>query len=359
MDGLRDRIKRFAAADVSAGNRLELLCDGRTAYPRMLQLIDEARRSLAMEQYQFMPDEVGDRFIDALAAAARRGVEVRLILDWLGSSTIGMRRLGRLRRAGGELRWFNRPSPLRRWFGILPRDHRKLLVADGERAVTGGIGVGAMWEDGDRPPWRDNGVFIAGPAVKQLARAFDAMWSRSGRNGWDRFDVTDELEPGRGRAEGDGVVGVVKGAPSHWTIARAMQVLSVLANERFWIWDAYFAPFPAAEADALAAAARDGVDVRLILPSRSIPGWVRPVTRTYYRTLIETGVRIYEWKQGMMHAKSSVVDGEWSRIGSTDFNPLGIAINFELDVIALDRAFAETMEAQFLRDLEGCEEIRL
>lgn len=358
MDGLEHRMKRFASADISAGNSLTLLRDGREAYPQMLRLIEEAQSTVVMEQYQFMADEVGDRFVEALAAAGRRGVEVRLIVDWFESSVLAPRRMKRLRNAGVEVRWFNRPSPLRRWFGILPRDHRKLLVADGTRAVTGGIGVGRMWEDGKKPAWRDNGVLVEGPAVGDLAEAFEAMWRRSGKNGWNRFDVTSELH-GSGEIEGrDGIVAVAKGAPSHFTVSRAMQVLSVMATKRFWIWDAYFVPAPAAEADALAAAARDGIDVRLIVPSRSDPGWVRPLTRSYYKLLTEAGVRIFEWEKGMVHAKSSVVDGEWARIGSTDMNPLGVAINFELDLFVLDRAFAETLEAQFLADLEECREMR-
>ena len=356
MDGLEHRIKRFASADVSAGNELTLLCDGRTAYPRMLELIEGASASIMMEQFQFMPDRVGDRFVEALEAAAKRGVEVRLILDWMGSAAMTRSRTRRLRRAGVDLRWFNRPSPLRRWFGILPRDHRKLLVADRTLAITGGIGVGRMWEDGRRPAWRDNGIHISGPAVEDLVEAFEAMWNRAGRNGWDRFDVSPELNPG-GEIQGQaGIVGVVKGAPGHYTISRVMQVLSVEARERFWIWDAYFVPAPG-EADALGAAARNGIDVRLIAPSRSDPAWVRPLTRTYYRNLARAGVRIFEWKGGMVHAKSSVADGQWVRIGSTDLNPLGVAINFELDVIVVDSDFGQTVEAQFERDLQNCNEI--
>jgi cardiolipin synthase len=354
------RLRRLAGANISDGNHIRLLKDGRQAYPEMLRLIREARFSVVMEQYQFWPDAVGHEFMDALAGAARRGVEVRVIIDRFGSWRLKARHVRPMIDAGVRLRWFNPPGLRRRWFGLLPRDHRKLLVADGAVAVTGGIGIADVWSDRARPgkqPWRDNAVRIDGRAVRDLVETFEAMWARSGRRSWRKWDIIDDLTP-HGVVNGeDAIVGVVKGVPGHWTIERSSQVLAVTARERIWIWDAYFVPSPP-ETDALIMAARDGVDVRLLVPSRSDPAWVRPLTRRFFRKLTQGGVRVFEWQSEMMHAKTTVTDGRWVRVGSTDFNPLGVAINFELDAVILDEALGAELEEAFLQDLKNCREVR-
>jgi cardiolipin synthase len=153
------------------------------------------------------------------------------------------------------------------------------------------------------------------------------------------------------------LVGIIEGEPWRLRISRALQIQSVAAEKSIWIASAYFMP-SASEIEALSGAARDGVDVRILVPSRYDHFWLRGLmTRSYYR-LLRNGVRIWEWRGEMMHAKTSVIDGRWIRVGSTDFNPLGVAINYELDAVIEDRALGAAAEAMFLEDLQHSRELR-
>jgi cardiolipin synthase len=262
-----------------------------------------------------------------------------------------------------DVRLFNSPG-FRRWLGFLPRDHRKVLVVDAKAGVTGGIGIGNEWQAGllrsRRSPWRDTAVRIEGPAALDLERAFDHMWARasgkerrSSRRGLARGARGAHLDPA---VHEPALVGIVEGEPGRYRVARALQIQAVSAERSIWIASAYFAP-SWAEVEALNGAARDGVDVRILVPSRYDHPWIRLLTRRFYRRLLMNGVRIWEWAGEMMHAKTSVVDGRWVRIGSTDFNPLGIMINFELDAVIEDAVLGAEAEAMFLADLEQSKEI--
>jgi cardiolipin synthase len=313
-----------------------------------------------------MSDAVGDRFADALIAAAKRGVRVRMIADWIGSRETTRHFWHRLRQGGVEVRIFSPPAP-RAWLGLLPRDHRKLLVVDHAIGVTGGIGLAEVWMGGvarrRTAPWRDTAVRIEGPAVADMERAFDLMWRRAGREERRVARRRHVVRRARG-AETDpytaqgAVVGIIEGEPWLLRVARALQLQAVSAEQRIWIASAYFYP-SIAELEALAGAALDGVDVRILVPSKYDHPWVRRLTRRVYRRMLRNGIRIWEWNGIMMHAKTSVVDGRWVRVGSTDFNPLGVAINYELDAIIEDRTVATTAEEMFLEDLTESTEITL
>jgi cardiolipin synthase A/B len=153
------------------------------------------------------------------------------------------------------------------------------------------------------------------------------------------------------------LVGIVEGEPGRFRVARALQIQAVSAERTIWIASAYFTP-SYSETEALNGAARDGVDVRVLVPSRYDHPWIRLLTTRFYRRLLRNGVRIWEWRGEMMHAKTSVIDGRWTRVGSTDFNPLGIAINYELDAVIEDRAIGRQAEDMFLEDLELSKEIK-
>jgi cardiolipin synthase len=356
---------RIAAADVSSGNRVTLLRDGPATFAAMLDLIDNATTSVALESYIFRSDDVGQQLAHALVNAVARGLNVRLLLDWIGARGTSRTFIKEIKRGGVAVAVFNPPG-LRAWLGFVPRDHRKLLVVDGSVGITGGVGVGREWTTGvqklRRSRWRDTSVRIDGPAARDMAQAFDHMWRRTNgneRRGSHRF----LRRPARGAhldpaTDQPALVGIVEGEPLRLRISRALQIQAISAKRSIWIATAYFTPSPS-EVEALNGAARDGVDVRILLPSRNDHPWVSLVARRYYRRLLTNGVRIWEWQGEMMHAKTSVIDGRWVRVGSTDFNPLGVAINYELDAVIEDATLGEEAERMFLADLDGSREVTM
>lgn len=356
---------RVAAADVSAGNQPLLLRDGAAAFDAMIAVMTNARFTLDFECYIFRgADDVGQRFVAGLLDAAGRGVRVRLLVDWIGGRDTPRRVWKRLREGGVDVRIFNRLG-FRAWLGLLPRDHRKLLVADGKVGITGGIGIGEEWRlaavGPKRRPWRDTAVQISGPAAEAMERAFDAMWLRAIGHGPTRREQRRMVRAARNSwldfADAPpALVGIVEGEPGRFRISRALDVQASAARERLWIATAYFIPaFGLVE--SLKGAARDGVDVRVLVPGSNDHPWVNSYAASYYPSLLRNGVRIFEWQGEMMHAKSTVMDGVITRIGSTDFNPLGAAINYELDAIIGDRAFGAQAEEMFLADLEHSREV--
>ena len=356
---------RIAAANVSSGNRVSLLRDGPATFEAMLSLIHGAQQSIALESFIFRYDDVGERFAEALKGAVGRGVNVRILLDWIGIRGTARWFLREMRTAGIEIMVFNRPG-LHAWLGLVPRDHRKLLVVDSESGITGGVGIGREWTTGvdkvKRSRWRDTAVRIDGSAAVDMQEAFDRMWRRAGgheRRGSHRF----LHRPARGShldpaTDEPALVGIVEGEPLRLRVSRALQIQAISARRSIWIATAYFTPSPS-EVEALNGAASDGVDVRILLPGRNDHPWVTMLARRYYRRLLTNGVRIWEWCGEMMHAKSSVIDGRWVRVGSTDFNPLGVTVNYELDAVIEDAALGEEAERMFLADLDGSREIKL
>jgi cardiolipin synthase len=356
---------RLAAADVSSGNRVTLLRDGPATFDAMVDLIDAAATSVALESYIFRSDEVGRRIGDALVRAAKRDVVVRLQLDWVGARGTSRKFLRSLRDAGVQVAVFN-PAGFRRWMGLVPRDHRKLLVVDDTVGITGGIGIGREWTTGvqkmHRSRWRDTAVKIEGRAAHDMVQAFDRMWGRTvgiERRGSHRFLRRKargaHLDPA---TDEPALVGIIEGEPLRLRVSRALQIQAISAKRSIWIATAYFTPSPS-EIEALNGAARDGVDVRILVPSRNDHPWVSLLARRFYRRLLTNGVRIWEWQGEMMHAKTAVVDGRWVRVGSTDFNPLGVAINYELDAVIEDKSLGEEAEQMFLADLEESREVTL
>jgi len=355
---------RIAAADVSSGNDVMLLHDGPATFDAMCEAIAGARETIVLEAYILRSDEVGHRIGGALVAAAERGVKIRLITDWVGMRGVKSSFLATLRKAGVEHRVFSPPG-FRAWLGLIPRDHRKLLVIDSSLGITGGVGIGDEWmgkTKRHKGHWRDTAVRIEGPAALDMQQAFDTMWERAHkreRRGSHRLTRRAargaHLDPATAEPA---LVGIVEGEPLRLRVARALQMQAISAERSIWIASAYFAP-SWSEVEALLGAARDGVDVRVLVPSRNDHPWVTLLTRRYYRRLLTNGVRIWEWKGTMMHAKTSVVDGRWVRVGSTDFNPLGVAINFELDAVIEDPALGAKAEAMFLDDLEHSREITM
>lgn len=344
---------RTAGAPLIAGNAVQVLRDARENYPAWEDAIRRATTSIHLEMYIIHADRTGRRFVDLLAAKARDGVAVRLIYDWFGCGWSQLRGLfDPIRMAGGDVRAFN-PPRIEALAGWVRRNHRKLLVVDGEVAFIGGLCIGEAWEGipaRAREPWRDTAVEIRGPAVAHAEAAFAESWHCTGGA---PIPIAPEPAPA-----GNVSLRIVPTEPFTANLFRVDLLVAALARERLWITDAYFighGPF----ADALMHAARDGVDVRLLLPHGSDVGWTVPVTRTLYRSLIEAGVQVYEWSGTMVHAKTAVADSRWARVGSTNLNVNSWLGNWELDVTIEDETIAATMEEHFLEDLAHSSEISL
>src|SRR5581483_4726148 len=261
--------------DVSSGNRVALLRDGPATFDAMVELIENAQSAVALETYILRSDEVGRRVCDALIRAVRRGVSVRLLLDWLGIRGTSRALLRELKAAGVDLAIFNALG-FRRWLGLVPRDHRKLLVVDAAVGITGGLNIGREWTTGvqrwHRSAWRDTAVRIDGPAAHDMLQAFDRMWRRTRgeeRRGSHRFlrrrARGAHLDPA---TDTPALVGIIEGEPLRLRVSRALQIQAISAQRSIWIATAYFTPSPS-EVEALNGAARYGVDVRILLPSRN------------------------------------------------------------------------------------------
>ena len=349
--------RRVAEAQHAPGNRVRLLRDGPETFGAWLQAIQAAKRSVWLENYIIQDDATGAAFARALIGAAGRGVAVRVLHDWLGC----VRRTGpdfwqRLRAGGVEVRVYNPPHPLHplRW---ISRDHRKVLCVDGDIAFTGGLCIGDDWS-GDPargiPPWRDTAVAIEGPAVAYVEAAFVDSWeAAAGLPQRDVAPVTDT------RARPGGVeVSVIAGRPDSQGLYRLEQLIAEIAERNLWLTDGYFVA-TTAYVRALAGAARAGVDVRLLVPGSSDWPLVGALSKSAYRPLLQAGVRVFEWNGPMLHAKTAVADGCWSRIGSSNSNLASWITNRELDVIIKDHALAARMEAMYETDMTNATEVVL
>ena len=351
-------LSRAAGAYLIPGNTIRLLKDADENYPAWLAAIRSAERLIHFESYIIHEDDVGREFAEALKAKARTGVRVRLIYDWMGG--LGKTSSGfwqSLREAGVEVRCFN-PPRLSDPLGWLARDHRKSIVVDDRIAFVTGLCVGKMWV-GDAQqgidPWRDTGVELRGPSVADVAQAFAEVWAETG----PPIPADELLDPESIPEVGEVSLRVVAGTAFSTSVYRLDTLVAALARERLWLTDAYFAGTPT-YVQALRAAALDDVDVRLLVPGKgSDIGLVQAISRAGYRSLLEAGVRVFEWNGSMIHAKTAVADGRWSRVGSTNLNPASWLGNLELDVIVEDEGFGQAMEEMYLEDLKNTTEIVL
>lgn len=345
-------INRAAGGRPVPGNQVHLLIDGPNTYRAMLDVISSATRWVHFENYIIRSDAAGWRFAELLAARAREGIQVRVLYDWLGSFATSRGFWGYLRKAGVEVRAFHPPQLVDAVTNI-SRNHRKLVVADGSRAVLGGLCIGCEWTGEGKAggqPWRDTAVEIYGPAAAVLDQTFGAVWQITGAK------VPSEQLAGAVEPQGEAGVRVISGEPGRERAYRVIELLAAGAVERLWITDAYLLA-PPRLFQALRDCARDGVDVRLLVPGSSDLPLIRNLSRIGYRDLLHSGVRIYEWDGPMLHAKTIVCDDRWVRIGSSNLNPSSLLGNYELDVLVEDAVLAEAMEAQFRRDVARSREV--
>jgi len=322
----------------------------------MLGAIDEAREQVLLEMYWFGSDRVGRRFADALVRARRRGVQVAVLYDSLGSIGADRAMFDALVAAGAALLEYHPVLPWHRRFRLdrlTIRDHRKILVVDGRVGFTGGINLADPWlpEDEGGQGWRDDMVCVEGPAVRGFLACFDAVWRRQQGRGIVDVVPADRL--------GTQAVRVLGGGPLRYRrdIVRAYLRNIWHARERIWISNSYFVPDRAVRR-ALIAAARRGVDVRILQPGRSDRRLARWASRAMWSRLLRRGVRIFEWQNNVLHAKTAVIDGTWSTIGTFNLDYLSLRSNLEVNVAVRDGEFAAAMEASFERDLAESVEVR-
>lgn len=350
-------LSRAAGAPLVAGNAVALLRDSPENYPAWLEAIGQARRSIFVESYIFAEDSVGNQFADAMIAAARRGVRVCVLQDWLGSRSEASRHFwSRLRQSGVDFRWFN-PFRFESPLGWLRRDHRKSLVVDGRIGFVTGLCIAARWAgDPSRgvPPWRDTGIRIEGPAVADLAHAFSRTWAAAG----PPLEAGELPRREEMATAGDIVLRVIATEPATAGTYRLDTLIAAMARRTLWLTDAYFIGLPS-YVQALRAAAMDGVDVRLLVPGSSDLGMVKRLGAAGYRPLLTAGIRVFEWNGPMLHAKTAVADGRWARVGSTNLNLASWMGNWELDAAVEDDGFAREMEHTYEQDLESATEIML
>jgi cardiolipin synthase A/B len=347
-------LSRAAGAPLLGGNALELLIDAAAHFDAWLKAIRSAQQRVLLENYIVCDDEIGRQFRDALAERAGAGVMVRVIIDWFGCLGQSSRAFwDPLRVAGGQVRVFN-PPKLGEPFAWVSRDHRKLLVVDGTYGSLSGVCISAKWSGSparDIPPWRDTGVELRGPAVAELEGAFIQNWNATG-------PPLDALPPNLVRPAGAVALRVIATQPASGSVYRLDQLIAAMARRTLWLSDAYFVgitPY----VQALAAAARDGVDVRLLVPGSSdIPAIAR-MSRSGYRPLLKAGIRVFEWNGSMLHAKTAVADGQWARVGSSNLNISSWLGNCEVDIAVEDADFAGLLAAQYELDLQNATEIVL
>jgi len=338
-------------------NKITILNNGDEFYPAMLEAIGNARKTITMEAYIFWKGNIGRRFAQALADRRRAGVTVKLLLDAVGSASIGAEIEKILQESGCEVVWYN-PIRLRTISRFNNRTHRKSLVVDGRIAFTGGAGIADHWTGNAQDPahWRDIQIRLEGPDAFGLQTGFAQNW----------LDTTGELVSGEGffppyDAAGTMTALTILSTPEAGSSAvRIMYYLSIVsARHSIYIANPYFIPDDAAT-EILIDARHRGVDVKLMITGiHNDMRLSRYSSIHLYGKLLEAGIEIYEYNRTMLHQKTMVVDGIWSTVGTTNFDNRSFALNEESNVCVHDRRLAEQLEQIFMEDLKGCDQVTL
>jgi cardiolipin synthase len=333
------------------GNDAAVLQNGTGIFSSMLEAIRNAQRSINIEIYIFAEGEIGSLFAEALSAKARSGVEVRVLVDSVGT------RLGSLAdamtRAGVKVREY-RPLRIYSIYRLGNRTHRKIMTVDGRIGFCGGVGIDDRWKGDARNPreWRDTMIRVEGPVVAQLQSIFMEDWVHTTGevlNGDRQFPAVAAAGTMQAQA-------VAASRTDQSSMAKLLYYMAIQASRRrIWIENAYFVPDWQIRRGLIQAAAR-GVDVKVLVPGRHIDiPFIRMASRSHYGELLDGGVEIYEYLPTMMHNKVMVVDGIWSTIGSINFSNRSMRKNAEANVAVYDRGFAQTIETMISEDLLAAE----
>lgn len=352
---VEESFDRITGSKLIHGCDVKLLKDAAENYPAWLEAIENAEDRIFFESYIIHDDAQGKLFTEKLVEKAGQGIEVKLIYDWMGGFGKTSRKFWKTLREGGvEVRCYN-PPKLSDPLAVLSRDHRKSLIVDGRIAFVSGLCVGQDWighQNKNISAWRDTGVEIRGAAVSDVEYAFSQIWAEMGAP----LDVSKLSKREDFNEEGNISLRVIDSVPSSSYIYRVDQFLAAGARETIWLTDAYFVGVPS-YLQSIKDAAADGVDVRILVPQSTDIALIRDTTRSTYRPLLEAGVRVFEWKGSMVHAKTAVFDGKFSRVGSTNLNIASWFGNYELDVLIEDENFGVQMQEMFLNDLTNSTEI--
>jgi cardiolipin synthase A/B len=352
---------------LTKGNKVTLLADGSATYTAMFKAVENARDHINLETYimEDIEDDRGRKLGDLLLQKQESGVQVNVIYDSVGSYTTPAAFFQRLRDGGIQVVEFNPINPLKargKW-RLAKLDHRKILIVDGKVAITGGINIsqvyssgfsGAGDEKGAHVPWRDTDVQIEGPAVAEFQKLFLDTWqNQKGPKLAERnyFPVPKQ--------EGQALVGVLGSTPGEANrITFIMYVAAItFAENSLHMTNAYFVPDPQT-AEALTDAARRGVDVKIILPGTTDSSLAQFAGQYYFSDLLKSGVKLYERRNALLHAKTLVIDGVWSTVGSTNMDFWSFSSNDEVNAVILNREFAAEMEKMFAQDLAESDQVR-
>ncbi len=348
---------RLTQTRPSSGNLVTPLFGGNEAYDAMGVAIDAARHHVHAEYYLIRNDATGAWFKERLIAAAKRGVEVRLLCDAFGCLALHASFLRDLHRAGARVATF---LPMRSMLlqPVNLRNHRKIVVVDGEIGFTGGLNIGDEYRGqmAGVGAWRDIQVRIEGPATRELQRIFFQDWTFAAREKLAASSYFPECPPARG----DATIAIVPSGPDTRAEAIERVFFGAIAGarERVWMTTPYFVPDQAITV-AMELAAMRGVDVKLILPHHSNHAVTFHAGRSFYDPLLEAGVKLYEYLPGMVHAKTMVVDGAVSLVGSANMDLRSFRMNFEVHALAHDAALARRLEESFTADLADAQLVSL
>ena len=333
---------------VLAGNDVQTLLNGDAIFPAMLAAIRGAQRTITFETYIYWSESIGQEFADALSERARAGVQVHVLLDWLGSLKMEERQLAQMREAGVQIERFHKPA----WYHLAHmnnRTHRKLLVVDGRVGFTGGVGIADKWRGDaqDADHWRDTHYRVQGPVVAQMQAVFMDNWTKATGAVLHGDDYFPALAPA-----GTHAAQMFSSSPTGGS--ESMQLMYLLAiasaSESIQLSSAYFVP-DELTIQALVDAAKRGVKVRIITPNHLIDSKVvRGASRAVWGPLLEAGIQIAEFQPTMFHCKVLVVDGLLASVGSTNFDNRSFRLNDEANLNVLDQEFAMQQMATFERD---------
>jgi cardiolipin synthase len=338
-------------------SHFEVLTNANQFYPAMLDAIAGAQRTINMECYIFRPDKTGRKFMLALMERARAGVIVTVVVDAIGSFSFGFSAIREMREAGCRVELYQRL----RWYRLSRlnnRTHRELLIVDGRVAFVGGAGVGDWWAKGQRGKraWRDTMARVTGPVVASFQGVFAENWVECCGEILTGPEYFPDL-----KKTGDTSTIVIKSSPSdRATACRVVfQLLIESASKRIEITTPYFLPDRSLR-EAFIATAKRGVKIDIIVPgSHTDQRWVRLVSRRKYNELLREGIRIYEYRAGMTHAKVLNVDDLWVVLGTTNFDNRSFEHNDEVNVAIRDEELSDRVSKDFLHDLKSCEEVTL